>query len=111
MERCLDISRVQGRGLDEGEVVGLSERPGLLRGDGSEMAQIWLVADQHDHNVGVGVVTQLPQPPLDVLVGQVFGDIIDQQGTDSTAIVSEKGKQKVCLHFGQPEATNDSFFI
>ena len=28
---------------------------------------------QHDDNVGVSVVPQLPQPPLHVLVGEVLG--------------------------------------
>ena len=29
--------------------------------------------DQHDHDVGVRMVPELPQPPLHILVGEVLG--------------------------------------
>ncbi len=40
----------------------------LVGRHGAQVSQVALVADQHDHNVGVGMVTQLAQPPLHVLV-------------------------------------------
>lgn len=39
-----------------------SEGLGLVCGDRSQMAQVAFVPDQHDHDVGVGVVPQLLQP-------------------------------------------------
>ena len=42
---------------------------------------------QHDDNVGIRVVPQLPQPALNVLVGQVLGNVVDKQGTNCTPVV------------------------
>ena len=53
------------------------------------MPQVRLVADEHDDDVGVCVVTELPQPPLNILVGQMFSDIVDKKGTNCPAVVSE----------------------
>lgn len=50
--------------------------PGLICGHGPEVAQVALVANQHDDNVVVGVVPQLLQPALHILIGQVFGYVI-----------------------------------
>jgi hypothetical protein len=51
------------------------------------VAQIALVSDQHDDNVGIGVVPELLQPSRDVLVGLVLADIVDEEGTDGTTVV------------------------
>lgn len=51
------------------------------------MAQVTLVAHQHDDNVAVGVVPQLLQPSLHVLVGQVLSDVVDQESADGAAVV------------------------
>ena len=48
---------------------------------------------QHDDNVGIRVVPQLPQPALNVLVGQVLGNVVDKQGTNCTPVVP--GQKKV----------------
>ena len=42
---------------------------------------------QHDDNVSIRVVPQLPQPALNVLVGQVLGNVVDKQGTNCTPVV------------------------
>lgn len=65
------------------------EGPGLVGGHSPEVAQVALVAHKHDHNVVVGVVSQLLQPALHVLVGEVFGNVIDKQSPNSTTVVSE----------------------
>ena len=85
----LHVSRVQGRGLNEAKIVLLGESSRLIRGHGAEMPQVRLVANEHYDNVGVCMVAQLPQPPLYVLVGQMLGDIIDEKGSHSTAVISE----------------------
>lgn len=53
------------------------ERPRLVCGHGPEVAEIALVADQHDDDVVVGVVPQLLQPALHVLVRQMLGYVVD----------------------------------
>lgn len=51
------------------------------------MPQIALVSNQHDDDVGVGMVTQLLQPPRYVLVSLVLADVVDEQGADSATVV------------------------
>lgn len=51
------------------------------------MAQIALVSDQHDDDIGIGVVPQLLQPSRDVLVCLVFANIIDEEGPHGASIV------------------------
>jgi predicted phosphodiesterase len=51
------------------------------------MLQIALVADQHDDNVRVGMIAQLLQPPRNVDIRCVFGDIIYQKRSDCAAVV------------------------
>lgn len=51
------------------------------------MAQITLVTDKHDDNVGVGVIAQLLEPSCNILVGLVLADIVDKEGADGTAVV------------------------
>jgi len=48
----------------------------LLRGDRAQVTQVGLVADEHDDDVGVGVVAKLSKPAFDVLVGQVLRDVV-----------------------------------
>ena len=50
--------------------------PGLVRGHSPEMAQVALVARQHDDDVVVGMIPQFLQPALHVFIGQVLGDVI-----------------------------------
>lgn len=49
--------------------------------------QIKFVADEHDNNVGVSVVSQFLQPPFNVFKGGVPGDVVDKQCTNSTTVV------------------------
>ena len=88
MESRLDVGRVQRRSLDEGKVVLLGEGTRFLRRHGAQVAQVRLVAHQHDHDVGVGVVAKLPEPALHVLVRQVLGDVVDEQCTDGAPVVT-----------------------
>lgn len=67
--------------------------PGLISGDGPEVAQVTLVAHEHDDNVAVGVIPQLLQPPLHVLIGEVLGDVIHQQCPHgSTVVPGDRGQ-------------------
>lgn len=69
---------------------------GLLGRDRTQVSQIALVTDQHDDDVGIGMVPQLLQPPVDILVGLVLADIIDEEGADSATVVS-RGNGTVAL--------------
>lgn len=43
------------------------------------MSQIALVSHQHDHDVRIGMVPQLLQPPHNILVRLVLADIVDKE--------------------------------
>ena len=47
---------------------------------------------QHNDDVGVCVVPQLPQPALDVLVGEVLRDVVHQQRTHCASVVPARKK-------------------
>ena len=51
------------------------------------MFQIALISHQHYHNVRIGVISQLFQPPLDILVRLVLADVIDQESADGTPVI------------------------
>lgn len=59
----------------------------LVGGNGSQVAQVALIPHQHDDDVVVGVISQLFQPALHVLVGQMFGDVVHQQRADRATII------------------------
>ena len=61
--------------------------PCFVGGHGPEVAQVTLVADQHNDDVAVCMVSQLLQPTLHVFIGQVLGDVIDQQGPHCTTVI------------------------
>lgn len=108
LERKLNVAGIKSRRLDEGQVVLAytdcqrqdcpvscllklcrltRKRLGLFRRHGPQMPQIALVTDQHDDDVGVGVVAQLLEPPRDILVGLVFADVVDEQRADGATVV------------------------
>lgn len=63
LQECLlYIECCLGRGLQENESVLLGESLTFLRADLSTVVQIRLVADEHDHYVGVAVLAHLFQP-------------------------------------------------
>ena len=61
---------------------------GILRRNSPEMSQIALVAHKHDDDVGIRMVSELLQPPGNVVVGLVLADVVDEQSADSTTVVS-----------------------
>lgn len=99
LESGLDVGGVQCRGLDEGKVLVGRKRLGLVSGDGAEVLEIALVADEHNDNVLVGVVAELLEPAGHVLVGRVLGNVVDEERTDSAAVVG-RGDCTVALLAG-----------
>lgn len=75
------------------------------------MSQIALVSDQHDDNVGVGVVAKLFQPPVHIFVGLVFGDIINQESTDGTTVVCRGNCAVPFLTSGIPNLSLDGLGV
>lgn len=52
------------------------------------MLQITLISHQHDDNVIVGVFTEFLEPALGVDKSLGFGDVVDEEGTDGTTVIS-----------------------
>ena len=75
------------------------------------MSQITLVSDQHDDNVGIGVIPQLLQPPVDILVGLVFADIVDKKGTHRTTVVGRGDRTVTFLTSSIPDLSLDRLGI
>lgn len=75
------------------------------------MPQVALVTDQHDDDVLVGMIAQLSQPPLYILVGQMLGNVVDQQGTDSTPVVGRRNSTVTLLTGGVPDLSLDYFVV
>lgn len=63
------------------------------------MPQIALVANKHDDDVGIGVVSEFLQPSRDILVGLVLADVIDKKGTNGTTVVG-RGDGTIALLAG-----------
>lgn len=60
---------------------------GLLCGHSSQMSQIALVSYEHDHNVRVCMVSELLQPPRDVVICLMLADVVDKKSTDRSSVV------------------------
>lgn len=72
---------------------------GLFRRHSSEVTKVAFVANQHDDDVGVGMVTELLQPSLHILVGQVFRNIVDQQRPHCSAVITAQSKISTAAKF------------
>ena len=83
----------------------------VLCGHSPQMSQIALISDQHDDNVRVGVVPQLFQPPVHILVGLVLADIINQEGTDGTTVVGRGNGAVPFLTGGIPNLSLDGLGV
>ena len=51
------------------------------------MPQIALVPNKHDHNIGIGMISELLQPTSHIVVGLVLADIVDKQRANRSTIV------------------------
>jgi hypothetical protein len=51
------------------------------------MSQIALVSNQHDNDVGIGVIPEFFQPSCDIFVGDVLRDIVNQQCSDGATVI------------------------
>ena len=75
------------------------------------MLQIALVSHQHYHNVRIGVISQLFQPPLDILVSLMLANVIDQESADGTPVVGRCDGTVSLLACGVPDLSFDGFGV
>ena len=54
----------------------------------SQMPQVTLVSNEHDDDVVVSVITQLFEPPFNILICQMFCYVVYQQRADCPAVVT-----------------------
>lgn len=67
LERLFYVCGIQGGGFDEGEGLVLAETLRVLSLHASEVAEVTLVPDKHDHYVRIRMVPKLLQPAAHVL--------------------------------------------
>lgn len=75
------------------------------------MPQIALVTHKHDHNIGVGMVPELLQPARDVLVCLVLADVVDEQRSDSAAVVCARDGAVALLAGRVPDLGFDGLVV
>ena len=93
MKSRFHVRRSQSRRFNEWKIVLLREGSSFFRRHGPQVTQVRLVTDEHDDDVGVGMVTKFPEPALDVFICQVFSNVVDKKSTDGAAIIPETGKK------------------
>lgn len=76
------------RASSQGQAVLLRKEFCLLGRDGAQVPQIALVADEHDDNLGIGVVAEFLEPAEDVDVGRVLRNVVHEEGADCSAVVA-----------------------
>ena len=75
------------------------------------MPQIALVSDEHNDNIGIGMVPKLLEPPSDVLVGLVLADVVNEESAHGAAVVSRCDGTVTLLAGGIPYLSLDSLGV
>ncbi len=75
------------------------------------MSQIALVTDQHDYNVRIGMVSELLEPPRNVLVGLVLGNIVNQERSNGSTVVGTRNGTVALLSSSIPDLSLDRLGI
>eukprot|EP00957_Ditylum_brightwellii_P103297 7872493-Ditylum_brightwellii.AAC.1 len=58
---------------------------GLVSFNRAKVPQVRLVSNEHNDDVGLGVITELLEPALNIFKGTVFGDIVYQESSHRTS--------------------------
>ena len=87
-EGVLDVGRVLRRCLEEVEVKLIGKLLSVLGGDLALRDEIALVADEQLVHVLAGISVNLLEPLLHVGEGLLVGDVVDDDDTVSTAVVT-----------------------
>jgi len=73
--------------------------------------QITLVSNQHNHNVRIGMVSQLFQPSRHVVVCLVFANVVNEQCADSAPVVGRCDRSVSFLTCGVPNLCLDGLGV
>lgn len=111
LEGGVDVGVVEGRSLDEEQLVLLSKRLGLLGGNGAQVLDIALVADQHNHDLGHRVLLELAEPTLHVLISLGLRDVVHQHRTHRTTVVRAGDGAVTLLASGVPDLRLDDAVV
>ena len=111
LERGLDVRGLQRGGLDVAQTFGLRV---FLRVRGlhdPQVFQVGLVPDERDHDVCVGVVTQLLEPLRRVFVRFVLRHVVHQQRADGAPVVRAGDGPVPLLPRGVPDLRLDGLAL
>lgn len=75
------------------------------------MSQIALVSDQHDDDVGVGMISQLLQPAGDVLISLVLADVVHEQCANGASVVCRCDRSVSLLSGSIPDLRLNSLLV
>lgn len=108
-EAFVDVCCLQGGSLQKAEAEFSGGRSAFCDGDLSLVGEIALVPHQHNNDFVVGMVFEFLQPALDRLECVLLGDVVDQEGTESAAVV-RRGDGAIALLAGRvPDLGLDDF--
>lgn len=102
-EGLLNVGGVLGGGLNEGDIVGVSEALGHLSVDNLLGHEIALVSDEELVDVVRGVLLNLREPLLHVVEALHIGDIIDDSNAVGAAVVGGGDGAEALLASGIPD--------
>lgn len=102
-ERLLHVRRGFRRGLHEDEPVVPREGLALLAGDAALVVEVGLVPDDDHHHFGGPELPDLLEPLPEVVEGVAAGDIINEEGCRSPAVVGACDRTEGLLAGGIPD--------
>lgn len=103
----LHIVSSLGTRFHKDEPICISKGLSFRRGHRTAMFQIILVTNQHNHYIALTVLSNLIQPPRQVLEGVPPRNVIDQERTCGTAIVRASNRPKGFLSRRVPDLQLD----
>ena len=75
------------------------------------MSQVTLVPNEHDDNIGVGMISKLLEPPRHVVVRLVLTDIVDEKRTHRATVVCRGDGPIALLSSGIPDLSLDCLCV
>lgn len=84
---------------------------GIVCRHSPQMPQIALVTNQHDDDVRVSMVSQLLQPPCDVLVCVLLANIVHEERADCASVVGRRDGPVTLLPRSIPDLSLDGLRI
>ena len=105
------VGGVERACLDEAEGLVLAKRLCVLRLDTPQVPQIALVAHEHDHYVAIGVVSELLQPPPNVVKSGLLRDVVNKESPNSAPVVRARDRPVPLLAGSVPDLKLDLLAI